>query len=158
MKDSKIFEMLKQATSISDNDVIDFRPCFGLYKDYNIPDMPDAIVIQLKGNGSLIYIPDKDTEGDLIKRKFFKNEQHIYSITEENVDGCGGDAEMFISAPTPLTGEEQQTLNDCLKNAKNKAGDNDTEDMISDALNMFKEKTGKPLRFIGNPVEGYFCF
>lgn len=73
MKDSEIFNLLQQTINISDDDVTDFRPCSGFYADYGIPTISDAIMVKLKGNGSMIYIPDKDTKGDLVKRESHKD-------------------------------------------------------------------------------------
>lgn len=68
MKDAEIFRMLEQSTGLSAADVADFRPCTERYNDYGIPRIPDAITIQLKQNGTLIYIPDRNTKGSKIKR------------------------------------------------------------------------------------------
>lgn len=77
MKDLEIFNLLQQATGISNDAVIDFRPCSGFYGKYGIPFVSDAITVQLKGNGSLIYIPDNDMEGNQVKRELFKEQQNM---------------------------------------------------------------------------------
>lgn len=69
MKDNEIFGLLEQSTGITSKDVMDFRPCSEIYNHYGIPTIPDAITIQLKGNGKLIYIPDRDIDGKDIIRK-----------------------------------------------------------------------------------------
>ena len=56
---------------------MDFRPCSGFYDKYGIPFVSDAIMVQFKGNGSLIYIPDNDMEGKPVKREFFKEQQNM---------------------------------------------------------------------------------
>lgn len=88
--------------------------------------------------------------------------KYIYSITEENVDGCGGNATEFISSTTPLTQAEQQTLKDCLDTVKQNAADNnedaDTGTMVADAMSKFQEKTGKILEAANDAIQGYLTF
>lgn len=88
--------------------------------------------------------------------------KYIYSITEKNVDGCGGDATELVSSESPLTIAEQQLLETCLSMTKQKAvnddADYDTADMIAEALEMFQDKTGKLLKFANDAIEGYLTF
>lgn len=66
MKDREIFEMFEQNTKISRDRIIDYRPCSSIYVGISIK---DAITMQLvKGGGTIIYIPDKDKEGNTINR------------------------------------------------------------------------------------------
>lgn len=69
MKDKEIFNILEQTTGISVNDVSDFRSCNSIYTEFGIPDIQDAILIKLKNNGTLLYVPDKDMTGKSIQRK-----------------------------------------------------------------------------------------
>lgn len=70
MKDTEIFNMLEQSTGLSKDDVVDYRPCNKLYTECtDIPNIEDAIAIKLKENGTLIYIPDKDMNGNQIQRE-----------------------------------------------------------------------------------------
>lgn len=88
--------------------------------------------------------------------------KYIYSITEENVDGCGGNATEFVSSTAPLTQAEQQTLKECLDAVKREAIDNDedtdTGTMVSDAMIRFQEKTGKNLEAANDAIQGYLTF
>lgn len=88
--------------------------------------------------------------------------KYIYSITEENVDGCGTNATELVSSKAPLTQEEQGLLKECLDDVKQEAADNgfdaDTSNMISDALDKFQKKTGKVLEFANDAIEAYITF
>lgn len=67
MKDSEIYELFKQATGILDSVVSDYRPCNKFYADkLGIPTVKDTIIVRLKENGTLVYIPDKDNKGAII--------------------------------------------------------------------------------------------
>lgn len=67
MKDTEIFDMLLKNTGLSKNDVTDYRPCNRVYGI--VPTIKDAIIINLKENGTLVYIPDKNPDGNQITRK-----------------------------------------------------------------------------------------
>lgn len=69
MKDIEIFRLLTESTGLSDDDVMDYRPCRYPHRPEGIPTIDDAIVMQLKGNGTLVYIPHHDREGNKIRRK-----------------------------------------------------------------------------------------
>lgn len=87
--------------------------------------------------------------------------KYFYEITEENVDGCGTNASETVSCQLPLTEKELQTLKECLDESKQEAvSENmtaDTHDMISDALDKFREKIGKTLQF-DCAIKGYLTF
>lgn len=68
MKDTEIFSMLQQETGLSNDAVVDYRPCTPFYTGYDIPKIPDAITVKLKGNGTLIYIPKHDVHGKPVHR------------------------------------------------------------------------------------------
>lgn len=88
----------------------------------------------------------------------------IYAVTEQDVDGCGGEATEFVAFPQPLQPDQLRRLQDCLyqakANAKAKSGDEDTEtvDMVEDALRMFEARTGIDGRISGSPVFGSLSF
>ena len=48
-----IFEEFKTVTQISGDVIDDYRPC---YQDYDVPCIPNAIVIWLKNHDKIIYI------------------------------------------------------------------------------------------------------
>lgn len=77
MKDTEIFRLLEQSTGLSADDVADYRPCTEFYDRHGVLKTSDAITIQLKGNGTLIYIPDRDTDGHIIVRNRQKEGSHI---------------------------------------------------------------------------------
>lgn len=87
---------------------------------------------------------------------------YIYAITEENVDGCGSDATEYVSYKGPLTQEELNILKDCLDASKQESvelnTDDDTSDMVADAITRFQEKTGKLLESATDPIQGYVTF
>lgn len=81
MKDREIFSMLRGAIGISVSDVADYRPCRQVYVgDLGVPDIPDAIVVNLKRNGTLIYIPEHDLEGHAIKRHLKEQQEAAASV------------------------------------------------------------------------------
>lgn len=88
--------------------------------------------------------------------------KYIYTIVEENIDGCGDYATEYVTSEYPLTQAEQQLLKECLDTVKQEAIKNDkcmdTSDMVSDAINRFKEKTGKTLIQDCDAIQGYITF
>ena len=69
MKDKEIYGLFKQSTGISDDVVSDYRPCNRFYADkLRIPFVKDAIIIVLKGNGTIVYAPECDANGERIDR------------------------------------------------------------------------------------------
>lgn len=70
MTDKQIYSLLKEKTGLSSSDIVDYRPCSRPYTDdLGIPGIKNAIIIQLKGNGKIIYIPDRDIDGSIIERQ-----------------------------------------------------------------------------------------
>lgn len=69
MKDREIFDLMKEHTGINPEKVLDYRPCSSsLYNGVMIPKISDAITMQLKTGGTLIYIPERDKDGNMIRR------------------------------------------------------------------------------------------
>lgn len=56
MKDTTIFQEFLQKTEISEEQIVDYRPCIEFY---GVPKIPNAIVMQLKNKGKLIYISEE---------------------------------------------------------------------------------------------------
>lgn len=85
---------------------------------------------------------------------------YIYKITEENVDGCGSDAEEYVSSDTELTERESSTLSRILTAVKETEDyeDMDTNDMVKEALEKFEALTGKKLVMTSSPFAGTFTF
>ena len=66
---------------------------------------------------------------------------HIYVITECNVDGCGTDATEYVASEAKLTSEQLNVLRALLRDVKRTAAekqeDLSTGDMIDKAVGMF---------------------
>lgn len=77
----------------------------------------------------------------------------VYEIIDRNIDGCGSDARMYVASRNVLNQDEEALLKECLDNVKEKAADEnwDTEDMVDEAIKMFRTKTGKELSICGSP-------
>lgn len=106
-----------------------------------------------------IYVAEKDDgKGNNPK----PTELIVYNVTEEDVDGNGTNATELISSTAPLTEQEKQTFQECLDDVKQEAADNgidsDTEDMVSEAMDKFFEKTGLKLEFANGIIADYFTF
>ena len=90
--------------------------------------------------------------------------RYVYAITEQDVDGCGGNATEFVTFPQSLQLDQLKKLQDCLyrakADAKAKSGYEDTEtvDMVEDALRMFEARTGIGGRVSGSPIFGSLSF
>ena len=85
---------------------------------------------------------------------------YIYKITEENVDGCGSNAEEYVSSDTKLTETESSELSRILAAVKETEDyeDMETGDMVEEALRKFEDTTGKKLTMTSSPFEGTFTF
>lgn len=68
MKDTEIFELLKETTGITEDKVIDYRPCRNFYNVLGIPNIPDALMVTVN-NGIMLYIPSRDKDGSPVLRK-----------------------------------------------------------------------------------------
>ena len=75
--------------------------------------------------------------------------KNIIKIVEQNVDGCGGSAEMFASCSEPITSEILNELEGLLAAVKKEviSEDWDTEAMVNEAVRRFNaehtwEKSG----------------
>ena len=64
---------------------------------------------------------------------------HILRIEEENVDGCGSTAVMYVEFSKPLSDEIQERFQGHLRAVKNIADacDRDTEEMVKAAIESF---------------------
>lgn len=85
---------------------------------------------------------------------------YIYKITEKDVDGCGSDAEEYVSSDTKLTETESSELSRILAAVKETEGyeDMETGDMVEEALRRFEGATGKKLTMTSSPFAGTFTF
>lgn len=85
---------------------------------------------------------------------------YIYRVTEENVDGCGGDATEFVQFHKPLNQTESALFAHALREAKidSLGKDYSTGDMIEDALAKFAVESGIKGVICGAPYEGAFEF
>lgn len=66
---------------------------------------------------------------------------HIYTIIERNVDGCGTDATEYVASEAELTQPQLDVLGVLLRDVKRMAAENQedlsTGDMIAKALKLF---------------------
>lgn len=85
---------------------------------------------------------------------------YIYKITEKDVDGCGSDAEEYVSSDTKLTETESSELSRILTAVKETEDyeDMETGDMVEEALKRFEDATGKKLTMTSSPFAGTFTF
>lgn len=73
MKDREIFELFEQNTGISRDKISDYRPCSSIYnKDTGIPFIKNAITMELTDGSTIIYIPKKDKDGNVIRRSVLR--------------------------------------------------------------------------------------
>ena len=94
--------------------------------------------------------------------------KRIVRVVEENVDGCGGDAEIFVECTEPLTAALAEQLSVQLRQAKidHANDDYDTEDLVEAAVEKFNDKNGllgcgfvRPqMRVIGSPFAQTITF
>ena len=85
---------------------------------------------------------------------------YIYKITEKDVDGCGSDAEEYVSSDTKLTETESSDRSRILAAVKETEDyeDMETGDMVEEALRKFEDATGKKLTMTSSPFAGTFTF
>lgn len=85
---------------------------------------------------------------------------YIYKITEKDVDGCGSNAEEYVSSDTELTETESSELSRILTAVKETEDyeDMETGDMVDEALRRFEDATGKKLTMTSSPFAGTFTF
>lgn len=83
---------------------------------------------------------------------------YIYRVTEENVDGCGGDATEFVLFHQTLNQAEAALFARILQEVKQTSEDVDTAGMIEDALARFAEESGVEGVICGAPYAGEFEF
>lgn len=78
---------------------------------------------------------------DFLFRKNYRTPDHVIKITEENVDGCGGDASVYAGFTGPLNADLQTQLTEILKRVKqeHRSDDFDTEDFVEEALAEFNQ-------------------
>ena len=79
---------------------------------------------------------------------------HIYAVTETNVDGCGGDATEYVAFDADLTDDQVAALRDSLAAAHEAPGDPDTADCVELALDAFKIMTGIDGIVVSSPIRG----
>lgn len=86
--------------------------------------------------------------------------EHIYEIVEENIDGCGTNASVYVASPDVLNPEEELMLKECLDNVKSStlSEDWDTDNMVDEALKQFLNKTEKKLNITDSPVHNIITF
>lgn len=88
---------------------------------------------------------------------------YLYKITEKDVDGCGSDAEKYVSSDTKLTEIESSELSRILAAVQELScsegyEDMETGDMVEEALRRFEDATGKKLTMTSSPFVGTFIF
>lgn len=85
---------------------------------------------------------------------------YIYKITEKDVDGCGSNAEEYVSSDTKLTETESSELSRILTAVKETEDyeDMETGDMVEEALRKFEDATGKKLTMTSSPFAETFTF
>lgn len=68
---------------------------------------------------------------------------HVYTVIERNVDGCGTDATEYVASEVALTQPQLNVLGILLRDVKRTAAKNQedlsTGDMIDKALELFAE-------------------
>lgn len=64
---------------------------------------------------------------------------NILRVIEENVDGCGSDAVMYVMFSEPVTEDIEENFQNMLRNIKRNHINSDycTEDFVSDAVENF---------------------
>lgn len=79
--------------------------------------------------------------------------ESVYEIIDNDIDGSGSYIRMYVASDNVLNQDEEALLKECLDDAKEKASDEDwdTEDMVSEAIEMFRAETGKELSICGSP-------
>lgn len=86
---------------------------------------------------------------------------NVWRVTELNVDGCGGSATEFVQFDASIAGH-YETFKRCLTDAKSDAAeygdDSDTADMVVEALELFRQRTGIAGRLCPPPYDGGFEF
>lgn len=84
----------------------------------------------------------------------------VYAVTEENVDGCGGDATEYVAAEGPMSPGEIDDLRRTLVETKLAAAgkDWDTSDMVDHAVELFNGSHATRLRRVSDPVAGRIHF
>lgn len=84
----------------------------------------------------------------------------VYEIIDRDIDGYGADARMYVASYGVLSQDEEALLKECLDSAKEKASeeDLDTDSMVSEAIEMFRAKTGMELRICGSPFMSTIVF
>lgn len=67
--------------------------------------------------------------------------EYVIRITEENVDGCGSDAVIYVAFTKPLEGAALTAFQNTLRSVKaeHKCDDYDTEDFVQVALDEFNQ-------------------
>ena len=75
---------------------------------------------------------------------------HILRVVEENVDGCGSDAVMYVEFSRMLSTEIMEKFHTYLQTAKNRANacDDDTESMVNDAVMTFNDSVFAKVRCV----------
>lgn len=86
--------------------------------------------------------------------------EHMYKITEENVDGKGTKESIYVRSNNYLYEEERKILQECLDKVKKEATVEDTEEKVQEALEDFSDKTGIILQPISEEefIQYFFQF
>lgn len=86
--------------------------------------------------------------------------KRIYEIIEENVDGCGTNASVYVASPDVLNPKEEHTLKECLDEVKSNIPGEDwnTDEMVDEALKQFLNRTGKELNITNSPIHSIITF
>lgn len=87
---------------------------------------------------------------------------HIYLITELNVDGCGTDATEYVASEAELTQAQLDALRALLRDVKRTAAgkqeDLSTGDMIDRALGLFAQGHHIRMSIVSNMFAGTITF
>lgn len=87
-------------------------------------------------------------------------EGYVLRVTEEDVDGCGGECTMYVRFERPITKPQRDRFGELLKEVKEDDGyeDCDTEDMVCTAVEHFIKETGINAEIAGGLANGAVSF
>lgn len=87
---------------------------------------------------------------------------YYYKVTEQNVDGCGGDAEETVVCNHHLTAVQLDVLQRLLRSVKqdavNEGKDYSTGDIIEEATRLFSISHGITVKLAGQLFYGSITF
>lgn len=74
-------------------------------------------------------------------------------VVENNIDGCGSNAELFVHSPKELSETALERLGELLHAVKSEtcSEDWDTEEMVDEAISRFSSETGIELEIVSAP-------